>query len=362
MTCSPARLAANRKNAQMSTGPRSQAGKSRSRENALQHGLTGGCVVIAAEDAAEVEERSRAFEADLRPSGGLARVLVRHAAILSIRLERCNRQESAAIAARVRSAGADFEDQRLAEVDRAYSRIGDEPATQTRKLRSMPEGIDRLVTDLLGLREVLDLDSGERWDRAHGIRLSELMGARFEAVPVTRVRALSEAILGDFRFLRVGDGEGLDATARQTWARDQMARLILDEIDALQTIGGGLDTAAIEADRVGAATRALFDPSKEATLARRYEAAAERGFFRTLRELRQVEAEAVDRPEPAPAPAAEPLGSFFPEAPAPPQAADDAPTEPARSPGFGLDRPSGEWHRTRSPLSAGSVWVGRPPG
>ena len=32
----------------------------------------------------------------------------------------------------------------------------------------------------------------------------------------------------------------------------------------------------------------MFDPSKEAALARRYEAAAERGFFRCLKELRQL--------------------------------------------------------------------------
>jgi hypothetical protein len=38
-----------------------------------------------------------------------------------------------------------------------------------------------------------------------------------------------------------------------------------------------------------AGKRALFDDSKEAGLARKYEAAAERGFFRCLKELRQHE-------------------------------------------------------------------------
>ena len=36
----------------------------------------------------------------------------------------------------------------------------------------------------------------------------------------------------------------------------------------------------------------MFDPSKEATLARKYEAAAERAFFRCLKELRQMEKQA----------------------------------------------------------------------
>ena len=45
MVCSPARLAANRLNAQKSTGPRTEEGKSRSRANALKHGLCASVVV-----------------------------------------------------------------------------------------------------------------------------------------------------------------------------------------------------------------------------------------------------------------------------------------------------------------------------
>ena len=44
--------------------------------------------------------------------------------------------------------------------------------------------------------------------------------------------------------------------------------------------------------RAEAGRRAMFDPSKEATLARKYEAAAERGFFRALKELRLLEKQA----------------------------------------------------------------------
>ena len=54
---SPARLAANRSNANMSTDPRSAAGKARSRRNAVKHGLTGAGVALPTEDAAQVEAR-----------------------------------------------------------------------------------------------------------------------------------------------------------------------------------------------------------------------------------------------------------------------------------------------------------------
>ena len=48
--------------------------------------------------------------------------------------------------------------------------------------------------------------------------------------------------------------------------------------------------------RAEAGRRAMFDPSKEASLARKYEASAERGFFRALKELRQLakQAKAID--------------------------------------------------------------------
>ena len=64
--------------------------------------------------------------------------------------------------------------------------------------------------------------------------------------------------------------------------------------------------------RAEAGRRAMFDPSKEATLARKYEAAAERGFFRALKELRQIEgrAKAADPEVQAEADRRE-LGSFW---------------------------------------------------
>jgi hypothetical protein len=53
--------------------------------------------------------------------------------------------------------------------------------------------------------------------------------------------------------------------------------------------------------RAEAGRLAAFDPSKEAVLARRYEAAAERGFYRALKELRLLEKQAK---------AAEPTGEL----------------------------------------------------
>jgi hypothetical protein len=118
------------------------------------------------DDSAEVERRFKAFVEELQPSGVVALTLVRRAATLSIRMEKCSEREIATTSERMARAMADCE---------------------------VPEGVD--------------------------------------ATEAARLR--------------------------------------------------------LEAGRLAA-----FDPSKEAILARRYEADAERGFFRALKELRHVEKQA----------------------------------------------------------------------
>ena len=75
----------------------------------------------------------------------------------------------------------------------------------------------------------------------------------------------------------------------------------------------GVDAQEADRLRAEAGRRAMFDPSKEATLARKYEAAAERGFFRALKELRQIEKQAKGETSgPGAGSAREALGSFLP--------------------------------------------------
>ena len=113
---------------------------------------------------------------------------------------------------------------------------------------------------------------------------------------------LSKAIQGDFAGLIDGDGDGLDEAARKDLARGRLIELVDGEIAALESHYETLDFETIDLDRLGAGDRALFDPSKEASLARRYESEARRGFFKALKEFRQAEAVATDRAEAAPAP------------------------------------------------------------
>ena len=192
MPTSAARIAANQANSLKSSGPRTAEEESRSRGNAVKHGLTGAGVALTVEDAAEVERLARSFEAELQPSGDLGRTLVRRMALMSVRMDRCVDHETASLTGRIHQAEADFD-------------------------------------------------------------------AEWPAV-------------------------------------------------------AGQDDPDRERMRVEAAHRASFDPSKAATLARKYEAAAERCFFRSLKELRRVEKAAKAAANVTGAGEARAsLGSFLPE-------------------------------------------------
>jgi hypothetical protein len=66
---SEARLDANRANAQLSTGPRSEDGKANSSLNAVKTALTGSTVLLPADDVAEYQRHLDAFELEFQPVG-----------------------------------------------------------------------------------------------------------------------------------------------------------------------------------------------------------------------------------------------------------------------------------------------------
>jgi hypothetical protein len=66
-TLNVVQIEANRRNAQQSTGPRSEIGKKTSSLNALRHGLTSRIVVLPTEDLAVYKTFSAEFLVDLAP-------------------------------------------------------------------------------------------------------------------------------------------------------------------------------------------------------------------------------------------------------------------------------------------------------
>jgi hypothetical protein len=81
-------LAANQANAKLSTGPKTDEGKSKTRLNAWKHGLTAEAITIAAEDPAEFEALRTQLWEEFQPAPGIECVLLDRLATRAWRLRR----------------------------------------------------------------------------------------------------------------------------------------------------------------------------------------------------------------------------------------------------------------------------------
>ena len=87
-------IEANRRNAQLSTGPVTEEGKRRSRQNAVRHGLTAETVIDALEDAEDYAAFELAITSDNDAQTVVERELVLRLASLLWRLRRATAIES----------------------------------------------------------------------------------------------------------------------------------------------------------------------------------------------------------------------------------------------------------------------------
>src|SRR5579863_1914352 len=87
-------IEANRRNVQLSTGPVTDEGKQRSRQNAVRHGLTAETVIDAVEDAEDYAAFEMAVTADYDAQSAVERELVLRLASLLWRLRRATAIES----------------------------------------------------------------------------------------------------------------------------------------------------------------------------------------------------------------------------------------------------------------------------
>src|SRR3954454_12381775 len=205
---SAARLAANRRNSLLSTGPRTPAGKEVSRLNGLVHGLRAATEVLPGEDADALEHRIDVWAVELGAATEPERCLVRNAVNASWRLDRGRAAETAALTRQIEQVSEQFDEAPAAEVERLIYRLDEDPVGVARALRQSSPGCLWLLGQwgLLGarLKERQCLEPSER-HRAIAL-MGKQTGDLFEDHWVTRWDAAYVGAL-------VGgeDGSGADA-------------------------------------------------------------------------------------------------------------------------------------------------------
>ena len=281
MATSPARRAANRKNAMKSTGPRTADGKRRSSANATKHGLRSEALNLTDEDQAKVNKQFDALAACLDLRDEADRLMCLKASVSAIKLERCIAHEFATVSMNVRNAISDYDEERHAEVRRIANGFGDDPAGARRRLMRTNEGIDFLIDRWKDMREALD-QTGE-FSHDDLLRVDYLQGRRHDAPGISKMKALGEATRGDFShsdFDPAGDLRKMNALKESSTVA--LDKLLGEQVEKLKKHRKTLDHESAARDRAEAPMRAMVDLSPRAVLYRRYETAASRELARAF--------------------------------------------------------------------------------
>jgi hypothetical protein len=141
---SEARLAANRANAHLSTGPTTPEGKTKVSLNAVKTALTGATVLLPTDDAAEYQCHIARYEQEFKPVGLEESELVQSLADISWRLRRIPALEMAIYAQGRIEFASHFEDQEDPAIRRSLIELHTHLVYE-RQLRNLQLQESRLV-------------------------------------------------------------------------------------------------------------------------------------------------------------------------------------------------------------------------
>ncbi len=267
-------IEANRRNAALSTGPRTEEGKAASRQNSLQHGMTATIVTPPTQESAQ-RARFQTWSEALKPESCVEVFQVNLAVAASLRIELCQTSESerrAEIAELAMS--ADWDTHRLIEAYKLGDSLKRNPALVLLKLRLTPAGRDWLILQWKQLLVAFVGDGVPKWtDTEYHVAL-DLLG-----VPKT---------LRDAR-----------TDLQNTFAaKESSMALILGEIAKLEVEQSKSDAqnAKLRKMHIQGSIH-LEDASLK--LIRRYERESIRSFERALKALEKAKPKPVATPAPA---------------------------------------------------------------
>ncbi len=307
-TTSPARIAANQANAQLSTGPTTTAGKVASRANALKHGLTARVVGLE-----EIEESPLRLD-NLAAGWDVAWYTAQMFRTMA-QLDRLARIETYARAEAARRAKTVWKEDQQAAVETLGLKLGRRPSWVVSELMRTPSGCIWLMVRWELLEQAA---SAGVWDEKQNKLAFDLLGIPAEL----RVGSVSEV------------ASGMYATDGQLLTQIEVARNTLDMLQERFDL-------MLEADahERGIAAAGLVDlPTAELARLRRYEAML-RKYLDSLLVILQFGPPAAPPDVPAP-PAETPTATTPPSSPVNVPPIETNPTRPVPSPESTLPEPT----------------------
>jgi hypothetical protein len=273
------KVAANRRNARLSTGPKTLTGKRVSSQNSLRHGILAQQVLLASERASDLADLDGRLRAALHPADELESLLVDRVVSSAWRLRRALQAESADLERARAEVLRSLDDDLSAELDESFDRM-----------------------QRASMQELADAGS---WLESGG---DPFRDPADDSDPLES--AFTHLAEQDFPELLVDDDE--NSPGRQVrqhllalgWtsekARETLLEVITEEIHTLRREIRTRARRAKEARR--AALRACLVP-QAATLDRflRYQSSIERSLFRALNELHRLQSARAGVPVPPPA-------------------------------------------------------------
>ncbi len=176
------RAARSRENGRMSRGPKTPEGKERARGNALKHGLRADVLPIPGEDPTIAAVRGAAWHTYYQPQSPAAHHLVNECARATLRADRLDQFEAAAVAHQRNQARLDFLARQSNAAALQAARLSDHPAEAHAQLLRTAAGCRYLIERWEHLKSTLKAhDSWKNREATEAVRLMGGLNARDDA-------------------------------------------------------------------------------------------------------------------------------------------------------------------------------------
>jgi hypothetical protein len=175
MTLTPEQISEiNRRNAQASTGPRSEAGKQRASMNGTKHGLRSQSPLLPGESPEQLEETYDEWNGYYRPRSPGRRALIDRAVMAGVYFDRSKRYLRGTLTARLSAAAILFDQQQDGVVEHYLQLLKEDPAAAVRGLKRTAAGCRQLIYEWDDLED--DLKQDGHWVTSRREHATRLMG------------------------------------------------------------------------------------------------------------------------------------------------------------------------------------------